>query len=72
MTRPQERQLAILKLLASDPDGLTNADIAAKLGLSYRDVERNTCELHRRNKLRKNGLGAHDRILWCSKVRRRS
>ena len=69
--RPQERQLAILKLLVSDPDGLTNADIAAKLGLAYRDVERNTCELHRRNKLRKNGLGVHDRI-GRSKVRRRS
>jgi len=71
VTRPQERQLAILKLLASHPDGLTNAAIAAELGLSYRDVERNTCELHRRNKLRKNGIGEHDRILWCSKVRRR-
>jgi len=34
VTRPQERQLAILKLLASHPDGLTNADIAAKLDLS--------------------------------------
>ena len=43
--REFEPDIATVDLLASHPDGLTNADIAAKLDLSYRDVERNTCEV---------------------------
>lgn len=66
ITRKQAREDEILRLLANEPAGLSNQQLADKVGLPYAAIRQATWELEREQRLAGEyvGSGYYAYIVW--------